>query len=108
MEIITYSTPEERQRILSEQTSAGLSLRKDVRRPNGIEELHFLEPDEIAAEDTESARAELAASDMGLARGLEDLIDILEADNMNIRARLPQELRDKLARRAELRGLISG
>lgn len=52
-------------------------------------------------------REELLHSDAGLARGLEDLINVLEDDGMTIRTKLPQELQDKLARRVALRDSLS-
>lgn len=107
MKIFKYTDEVEREQIKLEQTTAGLRCRENIINPDGTMELHFQEPEEIAVESIADAWLELQASDAGLARGLEDLIDILEADNMNIRARLPQELKDKLARRAELRGLIA-
>ena len=98
-----------------------IAIRADLESQGLLRKLEHMNNDEAGsgyiecmdAEESATARKdalqqELMATDIGLARGLEDLINILEQDDMNIRGRLPQALQDKLARREELRGLISG
>lgn len=105
-----YTTDEERTDIIDSMESTGFVLRKDIIHPDGTGDLSFQSEIESQAEVDESilksAHDELQSTDVGLARGLEDLIDLLDADGMNIRARLPQELQDKLARRKVLRGSL--
>ena len=104
---IEFKDKEELKDIQADLESQGLLIKLEHLNTDGSGYIKHLNAEESIAENRQSVILELQASDIGLARGLEDLIDILEADNMNIRARLPQELQDKLARRTELRGLIS-
>lgn len=62
--------------------------------------------EDTTAKEAAEALAALAASDVGMARLLEDLIATLEAKGIMNKAELPQAAQDKLAERETLRGKL--
>lgn len=59
-----------------------------------------------AAIGREQAKADLDASDSGMIRAVEDLVDVLVAKGVIALADLPQKVREKLAGRKALREII--
>jgi len=105
-----YRGEAERKAITAAEESKGNRCRADriiSKGPPLCGELTFLEPSEIPEDDMAFARKMLRSTDADLARGLEDIIVLMDDIGMNITGRLPSALKDKLARRAELRALMS-
>lgn len=102
----TFQDPAELDALKADLDSEGLIATCEHLDVDGSGFILHLDAEGSQAAIQSAVREELQATDVGLARGLEDLIDLLEEDGMTIRARLPQELQDKLDRRATLRGSL--
>lgn len=64
--------------------------------------------EELAAWVAEKARRSLAASDRQMARGAEDLIEVLKRKGILVEEDLPAALREKIAARRDLRAKLAG
>ena len=76
-------------------------------RWSGAEWIEAATAEDIAARDRETAIAELAATDAGMARVAEDLVEILLAKSLIQESDIPRAVRDKIAARKALRASIS-